>query len=179
MDLTDSQRQENFQEYILLSQNLLYTDVIFDYESGGVSAVHRDHRFDSAIGAFGLKVGEYEKNVVNLLRRRGHRIILESELAPNGVKTPGGWLDGLVMDIKSTDGKGKWAIKDKFRSAVKQGAECVVLYFHSSTLYSYDRILDGWEKFQKDESSKKYQTRIKKVICIVEDEVLENTFPIP
>lgn len=174
MDLPDSQRLENYQEYILLSQNPLYTDVIFDYESGGVSAIHRDHRFDPAIGAFGLKVGEYEKIVVNLLRRRGHCVILESESAPIGVKTPDGWLDGLVMDIKSTDGNGKWAIKDKFHGALKQGAECVVLYFHRRSLYSHDRILDGWEKFQKDDSSRKYQMRIKKVICIVEDEVLEN-----
>ena len=179
MDLTDSQRQENYQEYILLSQNPFYTDVIFDYESGGVSAIHRDHRFDSAIGAFGLKVGEYEKIVVNNLRKRGHCIILESELAPNGVKTPDGWLDGLVMDIKSTDGQGKWAIKDKFHSALKQGVECVILYFHSRTLYSYERILEGWEKFLKDSFSRKYQMRIEKVICVVEDEVIECSFLVP
>ena len=179
MDLSDSQRQENYQEYILLSQNPLYTDVKFDYESGGVSAIHCDHRFDSAIGPFGVKIGEYEKIVVENLRKRGHCITLESELAPNGVKTPDGWLDGMVMDIKSTDGHGKWAIKDKFHSALKQGVECVVLYFHSRTLYSHERILDGWEKFQKDSSSKNYQMKIKKVICVVEDEVIENNFLAP
>lgn len=175
MIVCNQQREENFQEYIRFSRDPLYTDVIFDAESGGVSAIHRDHRFDPTVGKYGLKIGEYERLSVNILRKRGHLVILESELAPNGVKTPDGWLDGQIMDIKSIDGHGKWAIKDKFHGAVKQGAECVVLYFHKRELFSWNRILDGWEKFQSDGSSKKYQTKIKKVICIVENEVIENS----
>ena len=69
------------------------------------------------IGAFGIRKGDYEIIAVTILRNRGHLITLESELAPNGVKTPDGWIDGLIMDIKATDYRGKWAIKKKFHNA--------------------------------------------------------------
>jgi len=111
MIVSDSQREENFQEFLRLKNDPNYYDVTFDDKSGGVSAVHRNHKFDSEIGAYGIRVGEYEKNVVEILRKKGHLITLESEIAPNGIKTPDGYLDGLIMEIKSTDGHGKWAIK--------------------------------------------------------------------
>ena len=72
MIISDQQREENFQEYQRLLNDPNYYDVSFDEQSGGVSAIHRDHKFDSVLGAFGIKVGEYEKFVVNALRQRGH-----------------------------------------------------------------------------------------------------------
>lgn len=172
MIISDQQREENFQEYLRLLDNPDYYGVTFDEQSGGMSAVHRNHRFDSEVGAFGVKIGEYEKNVLNLLRERGHLITLESELAPHGIKTPDGRLDESIMDIKSIDGNGKWAVKDKFHSAAKQGAECVILYFHKKDLYSAERILDGWNKYLNDESSRKMPMCIKKVICVVEQQII-------
>jgi hypothetical protein len=173
----NQQREENFQEYLRLLQDPNYVEVTFDYESGGVSAIHREHKFDSRVGPFGIKKGEYEKNAVTILRNRGHLITLESELAPNGVKTPDGWIDGLIMDIKSTDNNGKWAIKKKFHNAAKQGSECVILYFHKKELYSKERIDDGWDKFLEDIDSQRYFNTIKKVVCIVEDKEIEWIVP--
>ena len=59
MIVSDEQREENFQEYLRLLHDPNYVDVTFDQESGGVSAVHREHKFDSDIGAFGIRKGDY------------------------------------------------------------------------------------------------------------------------
>lgn len=135
--------------------------------------MHRDHKFDSEIGAFGIKTGEYERLAVDALRKRGHCITLEFELAPNGVKTPDGTIDGLIMDIKATEKNGKWAIKDKLHLAAKQGAECVALYFHKKEIYSDGRIDDGWRKFLADKDSQQYIGAIKRVVCVVEGTVVD------
>ena len=173
MIIIDQQWEENFQEYLQLLQDPSYDDVIFDDHTGGVSAIHKNHRFNNKTGAFGIKQGEYEKLTVECLRKRGHVIRLESEMAPIGVKTPDGTLDGIVMDIKAIEGHGKWAIKDKFHDAKKQGVECVILYFHKKELYSLERVEDGWNKYLNDYSSQKYTTAIKQVLCIVENNIIE------
>ena len=173
MIISDQQWEENFLEYLQLQQDPDYYDVLFDDHSGGVSAIHKKHRFNNKTGAFGIKQGEYEKRVVECFRKRGHIIRLESEMAPIGVKTPDGTLDGVTMDIKAIEGNGKWAVKDKFHDATKQGVECVILYFHKKELFSLERIEDGWNKFQNDYSSMKYTAAIKQVLCIVEDNLIE------
>ena len=178
MIISDEQREEHYQEYLRLLHDPNYSDVSFDEQSGGISAIHREHKFDSEIGAFGIKIGEYERITVDILRKRGHCITLESELAPNGVKTPDGFLDGIIMDIKSIDGFGKWAVKDKLHNATKQGVECVILYFHKKQLFSLGRIEDGWDKFLEDKDSQRYDQTIKRVVCIVENEAIEWDIPI-
>ena len=177
MIVSDEQREENFQEYLRLLHDPNYVDVTFDQESGGVSAVHREHKFDSDIGAFGIRKGDYERNSLDILRKRGHSIILESEVAPDGVKTPDGYLDGVLMEIKAVEGKGKWAIKDKYHDATKQGVETLVLYFHQKNLFSIERIDDGWKKYLDDIDSQRYMKTIKHVICINESQVLEWKIP--
>lgn len=173
MIISDQQREENYQEYLRLSNDPNYYDVSFDEKSGGVSAVHCGHKFDSEVGEFGIKMGDYEKLVVEALRKRGHFITLESELAPNGIKTPDGQIDGLIMEIKATEKKGKWAIKDKLHRAAKQGAECVILYFHKEELYSSERVDDGWNKFLSDKDSLQYVNTIKHIVCVVEETVID------
>ena len=173
MILSDQQREDNFQEYLRLRQDPNYYDVTFDDKSGGVSAIHREHKFDSEIGAYGIKIGDYEKIVLRIMRNRGHLIILESEIAPKGIKTPDGSLDGYIMDIKSVERNGKWAIKDKFHNAIKQGVECVILYFHVKDLYSEERMLDGWNRLLEDIDSQRYENKIQKVFCIVDGIVIE------
>lgn len=177
MILSDQQREENFQEYLRLRQDPNYYDVTFDDKSGGVSAIHREHKFDSEVGAYGIKIGEYERNAIDALRRQGHLVILESEKVPNGVKTPDGSLDGLVMEIKSVEKHGKWAVKSKLHQAAKQGATCIVLYFHKKELFSISRIDFGWNSYLNDDSSLQYNSRISRVICIVEDKVIPYRIP--
>lgn len=173
MIVSDQQREENYQEYLRLLKDPNYYDVTFDEKSGGVSAVHCEHKFDSEVGVFGISMGEYEKLAIDSLRKRGHCITLESELAPNGVKTPDGRIDGLIMEIKATEKNGKWAIKDKLHRAAKQGAECVILYFHKKELFSSERIDDGWSKFLADKDSLQYVNTIKHIVCVVEDTIID------
>ena len=177
MIISDLRREDNYQEYLRLLNNPNYVDVLFDDVSGGVSAVHRDHQFDSQIGAFRIKKGDYEKIAVNTLRDRGHAVILESEIAPDGIMSPDGFIDGTIMDIKAIEGHGKWAIKDKLHIATKQGASCVILYFHDKELYPYERIEDGWVKYLNDQASQKYNNSIERVICIVGEDIQEFSIP--
>lgn len=173
MIVSSLQREDNFQDYLRFRLDPDYVDVLFDDVSGGVSAIHREHKFDKQMGAFGVRIGEYERMAVNVLRKNGHYVVLASELAPNGVKTPDGILDGSIMDIKSIEGKSFWAVKDKLHNAIKQGVECVVLYFHKKELYSPLRIEDGWHRFLNDPSSQKHFNTIKQLICIVEEKEIE------
>lgn len=173
MIISDEQREENFQEYLRLLKDPNYVDVCFDEQSGGVSAVHREHKFDPKIGILGIRKGEYEKHAVEVLRKKGHQVYLESEVAPDGIKIPDGSLDGAILEIKSVEGKGKWAIKDKLHYATKQGADCVALYFPKKELFTCEKILDGWDKYLRDESSQKYAKGIRRIICIVEDTEIE------
>ena len=99
MIVSDEQREENFQEYLRLLRDPDYVDVCFDQESGGVSAIHREHKLDSQIGPFGVRKGDYEKHVVKILRSRGHQVLLESESAPDGIKLADGYLDKRVLEI--------------------------------------------------------------------------------
>lgn len=177
MILSDQQKEENFQEYLRLRQDPNYYDVTFDDKSGGVSAIHREHRFDSSMGLYGIKKGDYERLVVKALVKRGHVVRLESELAPEGVKSPDGSLDGTIMDIKTVERNGKWAIKDKIHIATKQGVECIVFYFHKASLFSFERLEDGWAKFLNDIDSQRYPNTIKQVLCVVVDEVIEWDIP--
>ena len=50
MIISDQEREENFQEYLRLSKDPNYYDVTFDEQSGGISAIHKDHRFDKQRG---------------------------------------------------------------------------------------------------------------------------------
>lgn len=148
MIVSDQQRDESFQEYLRLLKNPDYVDVTFDEQSGGVSAIHRCHKFDKQMGPFGCRRGDYEKRVVDLLRKNGHIVILESERSHDSVKNHDGLLNYLPMDIKTVESYGKWSISSKLREAEKQGAEVVVLYFPKYELYSKSRVLDGIGKYE-------------------------------
>lgn len=177
MIISDQQREENFQEYLRLLNDPNYKDVTFDEQSGGVSAVHKKHRLDTKMSVFGIRKGEYEIRAVNTLRKRGHFVLLESELAANGVKTPDGILDGSIMEIKAVEHVGKWIIKKKIHTATKQLAESLVLYFHKKNLFNIDMIRDGWEKYMNDKDSQRHEKSIKTIYCIVEDSVIQWKIP--
>ena len=151
MSGSDVQREENWNEYLRLLQDDDYLDVTLDDSSGGVSAVHKLHKFDKQMGAFGIRRGDYERKVVEILRRHGHRIVLEAE-PPSGDKKYDGLLDDIPVEIKAIEGNGTWAISAKLRYAEKQRAKCVVLYFPRMELFSEERIFDGLGKFMADPS---------------------------
>ena len=150
MIVSDQQREDNYQEYLRLLKDPDYVDVSFDDKSGGVSAVHRDHRFDKQMGPFGCRRGDYEKQVVSILRNNGFRVVLGSEVSPLYLKNNDGLLNDLPMDIKSIESNGVWSICTKMREAEKQGAEVVVLYFPKTELYSLNRVIDGIGKYENN-----------------------------
>ncbi|MBR0286340.1 MAG: hypothetical protein IJQ96_04860 [Bacteroidales bacterium] len=173
MTANEQIQEMNFQEYQRLLQDSQYEEVQFDEKSGGVSAIHKEHKFDKQLGNFGVRRGVYELLAMDTLREQGHVVILESEQAPNGVKTPDGYIDGESMDIKAVENIGQWTIKNKFHNATKQGVETLILYFHLGAIYSADTIEDGWNKYIKDIDSLRYERTIKKVLCIVEGEEIQ------
>lgn len=79
MRSSDLRREENYNEYLRLLQDGDYVEVAFDEESGGMSAVHTQHKFSRQLGPYGIRRGDYERIVMKVLRDHGHRIILASE----------------------------------------------------------------------------------------------------
>lgn len=172
----DAMKRHLFERNRALYRKLLfdadYLDVHIDIWSGGVSAVHKLHRFDQQKGPYGIKRGDYERVVVDILRRKGYTIILESERAAPGVKTPDGTLNGFVMDIKAVESAGRWAIKDKLHKATKQDVEVLILYFPKKELFVWSRIATGWSRYVEDLDSKRYPKTIQQVVCVIEEDVL-------
>lgn len=144
---------ENYSEFQNLSNNADYYDIRFDWMSGGVSAIHKDHCFDKSIGPFGIKRGDYERYIVDVLRSNGHRIILLSEVSDDCErKSYDCLLDEVAGEIKTVEGDGLWAVRTKFYQAAKQNASYLILYFPDNQLYTYDRVIRGWRLFLSDPS---------------------------
>ncbi|MBQ9193710.1 MAG: hypothetical protein IJ156_08340 [Bacteroidales bacterium] len=145
MDIPNSQREENYQEYSRLLQDPLYIDVIFDEESGGVSAIHKEHCFDKQKGPYGYARGQYEKDVAHILRKNGDCIILESEYPKGkGIKAFDARLNGLATEIKTVESTGRWSVRTKIQEAITQGAEILILYYPEKDFFSEDKIHEGW-----------------------------------
>ena len=147
MRSSDFQREENYKEYLRLLQDNDYLEVTYDEESGGVSALHKQHKFSKKKSVDGFRQGDYELNVINVLRKHGHRVVLGAESNTPGIKSFDGFLDDIPMEIKTIEGNGTWAICTKLRNAEQQHAKCVVLYFPNKELYSPNRISEGIRLF--------------------------------
>ena len=167
-------REENYQEYLRLKENPEYNEVVFDGKSGGVSAVHRLHRFDKQIGPFGYKRGEYEHHVVTILRQNGHRVILLSEDDyETSLKRCDGLLDGVMMEIKTIEGDGHWSVRTKIYDASRQGADLLVLFFPKSNFFSVSRIEEGWKMCEDASDSILNWKPIIRILAIVENRIIE------
>ncbi|MBQ6081533.1 MAG: hypothetical protein IJS70_09480 [Bacteroidales bacterium] len=171
MRRSDLQREENYNEYLRLLQNDDYLGVTYDEVSGGVSAVHKYHQFDKQKGAFGIRRGDYERIVVNVLRNEGHRIVLESEMSVQGIKKCDGLLDDIPMEIKSIEGRGTWTISTKLLEAEKQHAKCVVLFFPKADLYSDFRVIEGLRLFFSC-PKRENQLKLSRLLVIVENRLV-------
>ena len=170
--MVSDRREENYQEFLRLLQDTNFIDVTFDEQSGGVSAVHRDHKFDKQMGPFGRRRGDYEKEVTSILRTNGHRVLLGSEESPYYLKNNDGLLNDMPMDIKTVESNGVWSISSKLREAEKQGAEVVVLYFPNPGLYSKSRVLDGISKYENNPQIQAIKT-ITSCYVIVGDRIMD------
>lgn len=170
MRCSDFQREENFKEYLRLLQDGDYLEVTYDEESGGVSAVHKNHRLDKQQGPNGEKRGNYELRTVTALRSKGHSIVLLKESEEVGIKQYDGLLDGIPCEIKAIEMMGRWTIRTKIANAIKQGAVYVVLFFTDAALFSEQRIADGWKDCLVYSKPKDIVPEIK-LLCVVDGTV--------
>ena len=164
---SDLKREENYEEYLRLLQNDDYVDVTYDETSGGMSAVHKLHKFDKKQGTCGMRRGDYERTVLEVMRKNGHRIVLEAETNTPGVKSCDGYFDDVPMEIKSIEGYGTWTISSKLRHAAKQHAQCCILYFPNENNYSGNRVSEGIRLSQSNPGNdeKLLLTKILVVVC--------------
>ena len=167
---SDLLREENYNEYLRLLQNDDYVDVTYDRQSGGMSAVHTKHKFAKQKGVYGICQGDYERIVLDVLRKQGHRIVLGAETNTPGIKSFDGFLDDVPMEIKSIEGRGTWTISTKLRQAEKQNAQCVVLYFPEEDLYSPFRMSEGIRLFSSGPDLNPIST-ITRLVAIVQNHV--------
>lgn len=175
MNSSDLRREDNYNEYLRLQQNDDYVDVTFDEESGGMSAVHKFHKFDKQKSLYAAHRGDYERHVVNVLRGSGDRVVLESEISSSGVKVCDGLLNDIPMEIKAVEGMGTWTICTKLHEADKQHAQGVVLYFPKAGLFSEDRLKEGIRLYHSNPETIKHQC-ISKLMVIVEDAVVASAW---
>lgn len=147
MIISDLQREENFQEYRRLLNDPDFVEVTFDDQSGGVSAIHREHRFDKQTGPDGIRRGNYELKVIEVFRKVGHSVILLNESTEVCKRQFDGLLDGVPCEIKSVEHMGRWTIRTKIGNAIKQGALIIVFYFPDADTYSRQQVQDGWKDY--------------------------------
>lgn len=161
---------DNAEAYKKLKDSPDYSDVAFDYTNGGLKATHKDHNFSANEGKYGVLQGVYEMNARDALYQAGHKITLESEKMPEGVKTPDGFLDGKVMDIKGVEGNPLYSIGKSNR----QRAHTCVLYFHEAKDFDLEYVRNQWEYYptwlQKVDYIKEKTIYVKEVVCVVREE---------
>ena len=169
--ISDTQREENFDEFLRLQQDHDYLDVTYDEQSGGVSAVHIQHKFAKKKGVNGMRQGDYERTVLDVLRKCGHRIVLGPETNMPGIKSFDGFLDDIPMEIKAIEGNGLWAVSTKMLQAEKQRAECVILFFPQEEFYSSFRISEGIRLFRSGLGHSK-EPHLSRLMVIVRDDLV-------
>ena len=170
----ESRREENFQTYLRLKIDPNYIDVTFDEKSGGVSAVHKEHKFDKQTGPFGYKRGQYETDAMILLREKGHLVILNSEFPKGtGIKSCDAILDGSLTEIKAIESLGRWTIRTKIANAVKQGAGIVVLYYPDSSLYAESSVQSGWKEVLSYSDPTAQAADEITVLCVMRGDVIQ------
>ncbi len=177
MIISDQQREENYQEYLRLLKDPNYYDVSFDEKSGGVSAVHKEHRFDKSMGPYGIKRGDYEVHAIEALRRAGYLVVLTTETTDVGTKQFDGFINCSPMEIKAVEGNGRWSIRTKIYDAAMQGADVVVLQFLDKEIYNPVRVAEGWKMYEDARLINKNWPAISKVLIVSEQEVSEMTKP--
>ncbi|MBQ7458453.1 MAG: hypothetical protein IJS70_04715, partial [Bacteroidales bacterium] len=171
MRSSDLRREENYNEYLRLLQDDDYYNVTFDDNSGGVSAIHLRHKFAKQQGISGMRRSDYERIVLEVLRKKGYRIILAEETNEPGVKSCDGFLDDTPMEIKAIEGSGIWTICSKLRYAEKQHAQCAVLFFPDKDLYSAFRVSEGIRLFNSDPNCGG-SPGLKQIIIVVEERIV-------
>ena len=164
---------QHYELFLKLKVDPDYREVIYDERTNGVSAIHYLHRFDKKIGPFGYKRGDYELRVLRVLRENGCGVLLLPETQSiTSLKSPDCWLDGDAAEIKTVEGRGRWAVRPKIYAAAKQRAEVVILFCPSKHLFSLERIVEGWRMYDDVRLTHNNWPDVKRIISVVEDRLV-------
>ena len=170
MENSGLKKDENYKEFLRLTEHPDYKNVTFDEQSGGICAIHKEHCFDKQMGPFGCRRGQYELDVARILQRNGAVVLLESEYPKGkGVKVFDATIDGVAAEIKTVEQNGRWSIRTKIHSAIRQGAGLLVLYYPDSSLFSEEKIRNGWI-INNDTS---HPETLKRILAVQNECVLE------
>ena len=147
----------NRKEYYRLINDSNYTDVRFNPQTGALLAIHRQHYFDPTIGIFKIPRGDYEIIASEILYDYGMSVILKSEISGYQVKTPEGFLNGKLFDIKGIEGTGKNNIINNLKNASKKMVESIVFYYHRKNLFSEKQIRESYLYYLRNSKSMRIQ----------------------
>lgn len=153
-------------EYISYLQNPNYLDVSFNYDNGGLKALHRQHNIDS-------DKGWYETFVQDIGYRNGHKVILESETGKGIGKsyTEGTW-DNLQFELSTKEtGTPNNILRGLKHCSSKEDAQMAVVFL-PNTKYNendFNRALSRYFGLIKKGMPFK---SFKRIICISEDKIV-------
>ena len=159
-------------DFMRYKQDPDYKDVEFDYETGGMMAVHKEHILHEAKKEkrfFGDKTSGYlELSCGRQLKAAGHRVVFVNEIKPdstgNNLPVLDIELNGTPMDIKSVteDSLLGGALLNKNRQIknvkIKTGVESdsVVLFFYKPEYFTEDKMQNGilyYKNFRKKDGT--------------------------
>ena len=149
--------EANRKEYERLLKDENYTDVRFNPINGALSAIHKDHRFDSEMGIFGIERGEYERISLNVLYEYGQKVVLGSEKQEYKIKMPDGELNDKKFDIKGVEGIGKNNIINDIKDANKKVVETIVFYQHDRNLFDEGVLRGNYVTYLRNSNNKRIQ----------------------
>lgn len=166
---TADELSRRYEKYQRMQNDNNYYDVVFG-DNGGLKATHKEHNFNS-------DTGKYEKEARDIIFNEGNEIIMLSEKAPEGVKTPDGLLNEKIVDIKTVLGNngsiGKNSIIDKIKDGNRQGCEIVILQFPKESVHLFEKV-DLEEDFKSSKKllmSRNKEIKIKEVWVILDKEI--------
>lgn len=153
-------------EYISYLQNPDYLDVAFNYDNGGLKALHSQHNIDS-------DKGWYETFVQDIGYRNGHKVILESETGKGIGKnyTEGTW-DNLQFELATKEtGTPNNILRGLKHCSSKENVQTAVIYL-PNTRYNeqeFNRAISRYFGLKKKGMPFK---AFKRIICISGREIV-------
>ena len=158
--VSDAEKERRRALYLSLLADPNYENILFNAETGGLIATHKEHNFN-------VQNGQYEKDVQRIGYNDGHCVILTSEKGkPDDEKYYDGLWDNSTFEIGSSLGIGKNNIKGILQHCQKKKAEIAIIYFPNSKLFSLERLLTGIAKYNGQTNY-----RFKHIIYVVNDTV--------
>ncbi|HAT14674.1 MAG TPA: hypothetical protein DD001_07730 [Microcoleaceae bacterium UBA10368] len=114
-----------------------YRRSYFDEVAGGFVLIHQQHNLNNS-----------ESFVAEVLAKMGKRVILLSEQAAEGVRTPDAEIDGEICEFKELTKSTKnlrYRVQEGISRAKNQGAAAVIIHINRET-YEFWKINDGIRK---------------------------------